>query len=76
MGLLQILVGKNPNEPVLGRASIGAILALLVAFGVQLTADQTTALTEALTFILPAITAIVAATARSKVSPVQGRKSD
>lgn len=70
MGILRILIGQDENEPLLGRASIGAFITLLIALGVNLTTDQGTALADVATFVLPVVVALIAATARSKVTPM------
>lgn len=69
--LLPILVGKDPNEPLLGRAGLTAMFGVALAFGVKLTSDQVDALVTAALIILPAATALVTAVlARGKVKPM------
>jgi hypothetical protein len=53
--------GKPSAEPALAvgavTAAVGAILALLVAFGLDLTTEQTTAVLGAATFLAPLVSA-------------------
>ncbi len=51
------------NEPVLVTTLIGAVIALLVAFGLNVTDDQKVA-------IIGVVAAVLALFARSKVTPV------
>jgi F0F1-type ATP synthase assembly protein I len=74
--LLRILVGKDPREPLLGRASIAAFIALAIAFGVKLTPGQADALVNVLVFVLPAaVAAYTAWSARKKVTPLKDPKA-
>lgn len=71
-GVLRVLLGKDPTEPLLGRASITAFVMLAIAFGAKLTTDQASALIDVLVFVLPvAAAAITAVATRSKVTPVK-----
>lgn len=58
------------NEPVLAAGSIaglvGAVLTLLVAFGVHVTEDQQKAILAVVVLVVPIVAAIIA---RSKVVP-------
>jgi uncharacterized membrane protein YccC len=56
------IIDKIQNEPVLLTTLVGAILGLLIVFGVPVTDDQKTA-------IVLVVTALLAIVARSQVSP-------
>lgn len=74
--LLAILLGKDPREPLLGRAGLTALVALAMAFGVRLTADQADALVTVALFVLPAAAAAWTAwSARRKVTPLADPKA-
>ena len=62
------MIERIKNEPVLLTALVGSLLALLVAFGVDLTEEQTAA-------VIGVITAASALVARSKVTPAPKRRS-
>lgn len=59
------------NEPVLAAGTaaglVGAVLTLLVAFGVHVTEDQQKAILAVVVLVVPIVAAIIA---RSKVTPV------
>lgn len=69
--LLRVIVGRDPAEPLLGRAGLVAILGALAAFGVtRFTAEQTSALLELALVLAPVLGAgATAALARPKVTP-------
>lgn len=69
--LLRILTGRDPAEPLIGRAAITAVLGALSAFGVlALTDDQASALVNLAVVLGPILgAAITAALARPKVTP-------
>lgn len=74
--VLSVLFGKDPREPLLGRASLTAMFALAAAFGVRISADKVNALVTVALFVLPAGAALVTAwLARKKVTPVAAPKS-
>ena len=60
---LDPIIARIQNEPVLATTFAGALLSLLIVFGVPITDDQKTA-------IVVALTALLAIFARSQVSPV------
>lgn len=72
---------KLKNEPVVLGAAIpalaGAVLVLLVSFGIPITPDQADAIVNVLTLAIPLAMMVGAWIARSKVSPVdRGDGSD
>ena len=56
------LFAKIKNEPVLVSTLVGAVVSLLVAFGVDISADQKTA-------VIGCVAAALALFARSQVTP-------
>lgn len=59
---MDALIERLRDEPVLVTTAVGALLGLLVVFGVPISDDQKTA-------IIVLLTAVLAIFARSKVSP-------
>lgn len=59
------MLDKIKNEPVLVTALVQAVLGLIVAFGVDLTGEQTAA-------VLAVTAAVLGFVARSRVSPTRG----
>jgi hypothetical protein len=59
---LTAIIDRLRNEPVLVTTFVGALLSLLVVFGVPITDDQKTA-------IIVLLTAVLAVVARSQVTP-------
>lgn len=57
------IIARIENEPVLATTLLGAVLSLLVVYGVPISDDQKAA-------IIAVLTAVLAIFARSKVSPV------
>lgn len=70
--LLRILVGRDPAEPLVGRASLTAIIGALGAFGIlALTDDQASAVVNLAMVLGPILGAgVTAYLARPKVTPV------
>lgn len=64
------------NEPVVSAAVItgivGALLRLLIAFGIDITSDQVEAILDVVTLLAPIVGALVA---RRFVSPVRGKRA-
>jgi hypothetical protein len=60
---LASVIARLQDEPVLITTLVGAVISLLVVFGVPITADQKTA-------IVLVVTALCAIFARSQVTPV------
>jgi hypothetical protein len=60
---LQGILDKIANEPVVVTTIIGAVLSLLIVFGVPISDEQKLA-------ILGVVTAVLALFARSQVTPV------
>lgn len=62
--MLNQIITRVRNEPVLVTTLVGAVLGLLVAFGVDLSETQTTA-------IIAVVVAVLAFVARQKVTPAK-----
>lgn len=60
---MNAILARIQNEPVLLTTLVGAVISLLVVFGVPITEEQKTA-------IVLVVTALCALFARSQVSPV------